>query len=152
MRIRLANDADIPVLQKLVAHAATELAEKYGTPRMDTGLMQCLKYGIDTKQAVVLAEQEQPPDSKNWEVVGWCARVHLPGLPPGQVEGLGTWVHEPYRRERVGADMRAFADKRAKELGAKFVTGIAAKDNVAGVRSCLDEGYEVVGYQMRKNL
>jgi hypothetical protein len=48
--------------------------------------------------------------------------------------------------------MRAFADKHAKLLGAKFVTGIAAKDNVAGVRSCLDEGYEVVGYQMRKLL
>lgn len=152
MRIRLANDADIPVLQKLVAHAATELAEKYGTPRMDTGLMQCLKYGIDTKQAVVLAEQEQPPDSKNWEVIGWCARVHLPGLPPGQVEGLGTWTFEPFRRERVATDMRKFADDHARRCGARVITGIAAKDNVAGVRSCLDEGYEVVGYQMRKVL
>lgn len=145
MRIRLATPADLPVLQKLVAHSASELEEKYGTPRMDEGLMQCMKHGIDTKQAVVVAEQEG-------EIVGWCARVHLPGLPPGQVEGLGTWVHAPYRRERVGADMRSFADKHAKLLGAKFVTGVAAKDNVAGVRSCLDEGYEVVGYQMRKLL
>jgi len=145
MRIRLATEADLPVLQKLVAHSAAELEEKYGTPRMDEGLMYCMRHGIETKQAVVVAEQAG-------EIIGWCARVHLPGLPPGQVEGIGTWVHEPFRRERVGADMRAFANEHARSLGAKYVTTAAARDNVAGVRSCLDEGFEVIGYVLRKEL
>lgn len=151
MRIRLATMDDLPVIARLVRHAGSEL-EKYGTPRMDEGLMSCIKHGIETKQAVVVAEQEQPPDSKVYEIIGWCARVHLPGLPAGHAEGLGTYVWEPFRRERVGADMRAFADKHAKHIGMKYVSGIAAKDNVAGVRSCLDEGYEIVGYQLRKAL
>lgn len=152
MRIRLASLDDLPVIARLVRHAASELETKYGTPRMDEGLLSCIRHGIETKQAVVVAEQEQPPDSKQFEVIGWCARVHLPGLPPGQAEGLGTYVWEPFRRERVGSDMRKFADEHARSIGMKFITGVAAKDNVAAVRSVLDDGYEVVGYQVRKNL
>lgn len=151
MRIRLARLDDLPTLAKLVAHAGTELEEKFGTPRMDEGLMSCLRHGIETKQAVVVAEQ--PIDgTAEFDMIGWCARVHLPGLAPGQAEGLGTWVHEPFRRERVGADMRRAADAHARALGMRFVTGTAAKDNVGGIRSCLDEGYEIVGYALRKAL
>lgn len=145
MTIRLATLADLPVLARLVEYAADELAEKFDTPRMGAGVTACIKHGLDTHQAVVVAEQQG-------EVIGWCARVSLPGLPEGQVEGLGTWVAEKYRRDGVAREMREFADEQARIRGAKFVTGIATKGNIAGIESCLAEGYKIAGFLMRKEL
>lgn len=145
MILRLATLDDLPKLGELVSLASAELEEKHGTPRMDAGLMNCLRIGIESRQAVVVAEQ-------GGEVLGWCARVMLPGLAPGHAEGLGSWVREDYRRQHVARDLRRFADEHARQMGATFVTGTAAKDNIAGVMSCRNEGYVIVGYLMRKEL
>lgn len=144
MKIRLATEADLPVLEHLVEAASRELDEKYATPRMDTGIVACLRYGV-ANGTVVVAEQED-------DIVGWCARVAMPGLPDGEAAGVGTWVWEPYRREHVGRDMRRLADEHAKAKGLKYVTGTVAIGNKAALKSVLAEGYQVVGYAVRKEL
>lgn len=144
MIIRLATEDDLPILEKLVEYAVQELEAKFQTPR-NSLVFEMVKYGIGAGEAVVVAEQDQ-------DVVGWCARVSMPGMAEGHAEGLCTWTFKPFRREHVGRDMRAFADAHAKSRGAKFVTGIAAKDNVAGINSCLAEGYVITGYLLRKEL
>lgn len=145
MILRLANMADLPALTEMVALASAELEEKHGTPRMDGGIIACLRIGIESRQAVVVAEQEG-------ELVGWCARVMLPGLAPGHAEGVGTWTSPEHRKQGVAHDMRKFADEYAKSIGVRFITGIAAKDNVDGMMSARADGYEVIGYQVRKEL
>lgn len=146
MIIRLANEDDLDKLKPLVSWACEELEKRFGTPRADDLVFGMVKYGIASKDAVAVAVDEYG------DMVAWCARVQLPGLPEGYSEGVGTWVHPNMRKERIGTDIRDFTDKHAKSRGAKFVTGIAAKDNVAGINSCLKEGYEIVGYAMRKAL
>ena len=64
--------------------------------------MQCMKHGIDTKQAVVVADRKARSSAGARE-------VHLPGLPAGQVEGLGTWVHA-----RSGASASALTCERLR--------------------------------------
>lgn len=145
MRLRLATLDDMPVLERLVRHAGIELEERFGTPRMDTVVLLAMRYGIDTGQAVAVAEQGD-------DIVAWCARVHMPGMPDGYAEGLGTWVWEPYRKEHVGRDLRRFTDEHAARCGIEYVTGVAAVGNDAGLQSCLREGYEVVGTAVRKRL
>lgn len=146
MIIRLATEADLDTLKRLVVWACEELATRFGTPRADDLVFGMVSYGVKAGDAVLVAIDEAG------DMVAWCARVQLPGLPEGYAEGVGTWVHPNMRRERIGADIRREADLHAKARGAKYVTGTAAKHNVAGLESCFSEGYEVVGYALRKAL
>lgn len=146
MIIRLATQDDLPTLKPLVSWACEELEKNFGTPRADDLVFGMVSYGVNAGDAVVVAIDEYG------DTIAWCARVQLPGLPEGYAEGVGTWVHPNVRQERVGTDIRDFADKHAKARGVKYVTGIAAKGNVAGIGSCLKEGYEIVGHLMRKAL
>lgn len=136
--IRLATESDLPTLKKLVAFASEELAAKCGTARMDNVVYGLIERGVHDGEAVVVAE-----DSTN--IIGWCARVSRPELPHGEVQGVGTWVFQPYRREKVARDMRRLADRHAKQLGARYVIGVASIKNDAGIKSVLAEGYEVYG-------
>lgn len=141
MKIRLATADDLPTLEKLVTFASEELAEKCGTARLDDLVFGLIERGVRAGEAVVVAEQEGA-------VVGWCARVARPELPDGEVQGVGTWVFGPYRREKVARDMRRVADAHAKHLGARYVIGVASVKNDAGIKSCLAEGYEVYGEEL----
>lgn len=138
MEIRLATEADLPTLSKLVTFASEELAAKCGTARLDDVVFGLIEGGVRAGEAVVVAEQEGA-------IIGWCARVTRPDLPDGEVQGVGTWVFGPYRREKVARDMRGAADRHAKHLGARYVIGVASIANDAGIKSCLAEGYDVYG-------
>lgn len=146
MIIRLATEADLDTLKRLVVWACEELATRFGTPRADDLVFGMVSYGVKAGEAVAVAVDEYG------DTVAWCARVRLPGLPDGYAEGVGTWVHPNVRKERIGRDIRKFADEHAKARGVRYVTGTAAKHNVAGLESCFSEGYEVVGYALRKAL
>jgi predicted N-acetyltransferase YhbS len=146
VEIRLATEGDLDRLKPLVSWACEELEKRFGTPRADSLVYEMVKYGVQAGEAVVIALDEYN------DMVGWCARVHHPSMPDGYAEGFGTWVHPNLREERIGSDMRKLADDHAKQRGVKFVHGVAAKDNVAGVKSCLAEGYEIRGYSMVKAL
>ena len=144
MKIRLATRDDLPTLVKLVGFATAEIERKFGTPRV-AAHMKCIEYGINAGDAVVVAEQ-------NGDIVGWCAWVALPETPEGYVSGLGTWTFEPYRHEHVARDMRKFAAEHCRKRGHKFVTGIAAVGNDAGLKSCLAMGFKVTGYEVALDL
>lgn len=143
MRIRLATSDDMPVLTKLVGFAAAEMAV-HGTERDDAVYVSAIRYGIATGEAVVVAEQDD-------EIVGYCAWVHMPASPPGKAEGLGTWTFAPYRREHVARDMRRFAEEHAAAIGCRYVDGVVADGNEAGLQSALRAGFRVVGVLVRKD-
>ncbi len=145
MRIRLATQDDWPALVKLVGHFWDEQERRFGLPRLEHGTLALLRHGIETGQAVVVAEQ-------NLELVGWCARVMAPGLPDGLAVGVGRWVFEPFRREHVGRDLCRFADQHAARCGATEITGEVAGTNEAALAAALADGWAVVGYSIRKPL
>lgn len=145
MKIRLATEADLPVLRKLTKAAQDDL------DHMDEAIYLAMEYGVKTGQAVVVAEQHDESTDR-WDTIGWCARVWAPGLPPDRADGIGVWVHKPYRRERVASDLKEFADAYTKDLGRKEVTGTVLAENEAGLRSALKSGFKVVGYMIRKDL
>lgn len=145
MRIRLAETADLGTIRELVEAASAELEEAHGTPRMDDLIMAGIVHGVREREAVVVAEQMG-------DIIGYCAWVHLPGTPPGMVEGLGTYVVPMARKDYVGHDMRMFATDHARRRGYQFVRGEAALNNEAGLRSALSNGFEIVAYVVRKDL
>lgn len=145
MTIRLAAETDLEKIAPLVALLGDELLA-FGVPRMDELVLAMIRFGVASGDAVAVAVDQ------HGEVIGWCARVQLPNLPEGYAEGVGLWVHPAARRERIGTDLRRFADERARHRGARFVSCVVARDNAAGLKSCLAQGYQVVGYQMRKEL
>lgn len=146
MILRLANNDDWPALVKLVGHFWDEQEQKFGLPRLEHGTLQMLRYGIETRQAVAVAVAD------SGEIIGWAARVMAPGLPRGLAVGVGRWVFEPYRRERVGHDLCRFADEQAVLAGATALTGEVALENEAARNAALKDGWEVVGYSIRKPL
>lgn len=145
MKIRLATTDDLDALAKLVAAFYAEQAERFDLPRMEAAMLAIIRHGIATDQAVWVAVHD------DGSIVGWCARVMAPGLPQGQAVGA-KWVFKPFRRERVCADMTREADAHAARLGATVLTGEVAKDNEAGWKSALADGWEIVGYAIRKRL
>jgi hypothetical protein len=147
MRIRLATTDDLGVLEKLVGYFWDEQVEKYGLVRLEAATFGMIQFGIQTGQAVVVAEQEE-----DGAVVGWVARVTTPGLPPGLAVGVGKWTYEPFRRERVCRDMTRMADEHAARMGVTALTGEVALENEAGMRSAIADGWKVVSYGIRKEL
>lgn len=145
MRIRLADTADLGAIRELVAKASEELAEAYGTPRMDDLMMAGIVHGVREREAVVVAEQLD-------EIIGFCAWVHLPGCPPEAVEGIGTYVLPLARKDYVSHDMRQYASDHARRRGYQYVRGEVAMSNEAGLKSALANGFEITGYTIRKEL
>jgi hypothetical protein len=145
VRIRLALTDDLDSLRELVAKASEELHETFDTPRMDDLIMVGITHGIRSGEAVVVAEQMG-------EIIGYCAWVHLPGLPPGVVEGLGTYVLPMARKDYVSHDMRVYATDHARRMGYQYVRGEVALNNEAGLKSALANGFEISGYVIRKEL
>jgi len=143
--IRLATSDDLPTLAKLVHWASEEMAKNFASPRLEEQIFGLIKYGIEQGEAVVVAEQFG-------DLIGWCAWVHIPTLPKGHVEGLGTWVHKPYRREHVARDMRKLAAEHCRLLGHLYVCGNVAEGNEAGLKSAERDGFRVTGYLVRKEL
>lgn len=144
MRIRLATQDDIGRIAELVVLASEEL-EEYGTPRVDDAVIAAIVGGIRDGEAVVVAEQEG-------EVVGFTARVHLPGSDPDCAEGIGRYVLPACRLDHVDRDMQRFAEAHARSRGRKYITGSIMKDNQASLAACLKGGYRVVGYLVRRDL
>ena len=144
MRIRLAETADIGAIRELVAKASEELAEAYEMPRVDELMMAGIVHGVREREAVVVAEQDG-------RLLGFCAWVHLPHSPPTKVEGLGTYVIPVARREHISCSMRQFAEEHAWRMGYRYVDGIAARDNPAGLESVLRRGFRVVGVHVRRD-
>lgn len=145
MRIRLAEVGDLGAIRELVEQASAELEEAYGTPRMDDLMMAGIVHGVREREAVVVAEQMG-------DIIGFCAWVHLPGLPPEVVEGLGTYVVPMARKDYVSHDMRVYATDHARRLGYQYVRGEVALNNDAGLKSALANGFEISGYVIRKEL
>jgi len=143
VRIRLANTDDVPRLNALAIAYSLE-TEQHGTERNERLLCELLLYGIRAGEAVVVAEQDG-------DLVGFCAWVHLPHSPPTKVEGLGTYVVPPARRDHVSCALRKFAEEHAYRMGYRYVDGIAARDNPAGLESVLRRGFRVVGVHVRRD-
>lgn len=141
MQIRLATTDDLEALRGLV-EAYTEETAQHGTERQPALLLDAILYGIRSDEAVVVAEQFD-------DVVGFCAWVHLPMSPDGKVEGLGTYVTPEWRLDHVSERMRQAARAHAVKRGYRYVDGVAADGNEAGLRSVLNMGFRAVGVLVR---
>lgn len=144
--VRMATRDDLPRLSRAVREASYELHQKFDTPDASDIIVAGAQHGIDTQQAVVVAEDPENPD----DLVGFVVWVWFDKLSPdGSIDGLGTWVHPEYRGSGLSAAMRAVARRRCVEAGRKRVSGIVALGNEAGLRAAQSQGLEVVGYVVR---
>jgi GNAT superfamily N-acetyltransferase len=64
----------------------------------------------------------------------------------------GTWVDPRHRREGLAKQMQAYAHARLRDLGYTQLVSVVMKENVAGLRSALSAGAEVVGHYTSVNL
>lgn len=142
-QIREATLEDMAELATMVAEASTELG-KMGVPDVRDIARRGIRLGIEAREAVFVADV-------SGFLVGYVAWVHLEGSAEGAVEGLGTYVREPYRNKRLAMALRDMAIQRCKIRGYKYVTGAAHVDNAAGIKSCEAQGFYPMAIVMRKD-
>jgi GNAT superfamily N-acetyltransferase len=141
--IRPANTDDIELLRPLVQAYSEETAAQ-GVERNDALLLDAIIYGIRAGEAVVVAESAG-------DLIGFCAWVHLPMIPPGKVEGLGTYVMPEWRGAGVSSGLRAAAEAHAVAHGYRYVDGVYATGNEAGRESVMKQGFREVGVMVRRD-
>jgi GNAT superfamily N-acetyltransferase len=140
IEVKRATWEDEQILADLY-RAATE-------ERGDTNLQLVfdgVRYALQNDDAVYLAFDGDRP-------VGVVAWTHTPLAAEGAVVGFGTYVVPQYRRQGIQRRLRAAATDHCRQKHYKTVEGVVSENNVAGLQSALDDGFEVVGYLVRKTL
>lgn len=81
--------------------------------------------------------------------VGFTAMVSFPVMPPGYVEGIGTYVIPRYRRTKVAHELGVACREFHRAHGGRAIYGTVDLSNEASVARCMAEGAEVVGLVLR---
>lgn len=84
--------------------------------------------------------------------VGFTAMVSFPVMPPGYVEGVGTYVIHRYRRTKVAHELGVACREFHRERGGRAIYGTVDVGNEASVARCMAEGAEVVGLVLRYSI
>lgn len=146
MKVRLAQVGDIARLQQAIAQADAEVSAKFGHEPASAWIGTAVASAVREGQGVVVAVDDAG------DLAGYVAWVALPGFPAGVVHGLGTWVAPAERRTGLATEMRRMAAIWWREHGGRYVEGVAATGNEAGLRSVELLGFRPVGTVVRLDL
>lgn len=147
MNVRLATQEDWPSIKKLLRFTFSELRDNCGSDDIFDVASHVVARGIDTGEAVFVAEDHLGGLTG---FVAWVGGV--PGMPDDVAFGVGTYVLPKHRRSGLSERLRDAAMARCRELGYRRVRGEASNKNTAGIASCEKLGFQVVGVVVEKTL
>jgi len=147
MTVRPATQEDWPSVKKLLRFTFSELRDTCGSDDIFDVASHVVSRGIDTGEAVFVAEDQMG------ELGGYVAWVgKIPGMPDDVAFGVGTYVLPKHRGNGLSERLRDAAIARCRELGYRRVRGEASNKNTAGIASCEKLGFQVVGVVVEKAL
>lgn len=143
--LRQAKTDDRDRLDVLVFALGDELERQYRYPASHAVTRALVHHGIDTEDAVFVAESDG-------EIVGMVAWVAVPGMSPEIAHGVGTYVLPDWRRQGISKALREAARFHCIRRGRTAVYGTAAEHNTAAIESVTRAGFVEAGRFFRLEL
>lgn len=142
MKIRAATPADWSAIEPLVCALNAEQVEM-GIPDFTQMHLDVMQLALKSVGGVFVAEDDRG------EVVGVTAMVRFDSMPPGYVEGIGTYVLPELRRTKVAHELGVACREWHRARGGEAFWGTVYLTNRASMARCLAEGAEIVGFVLR---
>jgi GNAT superfamily N-acetyltransferase len=141
--VRAATSHDISRIREMIREMFTEVSA-YGHRDSSAVVISMVEDAIHAGQKVFVSDNGD-------NIVGVCAWVQLPDAN-GEVLGLGTFVESESRRFGISSGLRSAAVDYWKERGATHIAGTVDVGNMAGLASATEQGFELTGFIVEKQL
>jgi L-amino acid N-acyltransferase YncA len=149
IEIRPATREDWVEILSLYQQANDEIEAEHGRGVSMALLVNGVEHALNNYDAAYVAWDTQPLGAVPVGVVVW---THTPLCKEGVAVGFGTYVKPAFRRQGVASMLRDCAAEHCRQKGYRTIEGIAGVTNVAGLRSAISDGFNIVGYLVEKKL
>ena len=149
--VRLAAESDSDVVLRLLAEYLEEMKEYPLSPEpgsaQASAIAEVIRRGLFRGDPIVLATS-----TEDFEPIGCSWWTWVPTSPQTDLSALGTYVVRKWRKRGVARELRALAEKEAKERGYSKIVGTLHIHNPVGIASLTMHGWKSAYFVVTKEI